>query len=179
MKRLLLVAALLGIVACSSERESAPGGPPFPKIGSAAPNIALPLFLDPVGRRATGSIVRLSDHRGEVVLLSFWSLSCAPCITELPQLVAFAYAHSGPRVHVYGVLMDNSPAEGLVWLREHGYATLPMLADDGQQSHRLYYVHGYPQMYLIGPDGRVAGHCVGCLDSCERYAAKLDSLLAS
>jgi peroxiredoxin len=33
-----------------------------------------------------GNKVRLSDYRGKVVILNFWSKTCKPCIEEMPSL---------------------------------------------------------------------------------------------
>jgi cytochrome oxidase Cu insertion factor (SCO1/SenC/PrrC family) len=46
--------------------------------GSAAPDFALPA--------ASGGNVRLSEYRGDVVLLAFWSSRCAVCVTQLSAL---------------------------------------------------------------------------------------------
>jgi len=33
---------------------------------------------------------RLSEHRGEVLVLNFWSVTCAPCLREMPSLERMA-----------------------------------------------------------------------------------------
>lgn len=33
---------------------------------------------------------KLSDHRGEVVLMNFWSITCPPCLEEMPSLEVLA-----------------------------------------------------------------------------------------
>lgn len=47
-----------------------------------APDFALPM--------ADGSTWRLEDHRGKVVVLNFWSVTCQPCIEEMPSLISLA-----------------------------------------------------------------------------------------
>ena len=56
----------------ASERPAAHG------VGTDAPDFALPA--------ASGGNVRLSEHRGEVVVLAFWSSACGTCLSELAAL---------------------------------------------------------------------------------------------
>jgi len=49
-----------------------------PQVGQFAPDFALP-DLD-------GTLRRLSDYRGKVVLLNFWSTWCTPCREEMPSM---------------------------------------------------------------------------------------------
>jgi peroxiredoxin len=37
-------------------------------------------------RTLEGATVRLSDYRGKVVIMNFWSKTCKPCIEEMPSL---------------------------------------------------------------------------------------------
>src|SRR5690606_24048538 len=70
--RLCLFAALAaasGLGALASTRDL---------IGQEAPDFAL--------RAVEGGNMRLSEHRGEVVVLSFWGSRCAPCRTQLAAL---------------------------------------------------------------------------------------------
>ncbi|MEN9578299.1 MAG: hypothetical protein RJA70_1308, partial [Pseudomonadota bacterium] len=34
----------------------------------------------------SGKAVRLSDYRGKVVILNFWTKTCEPCLKEMPDL---------------------------------------------------------------------------------------------
>ena len=52
--------------------------PPYALLGQEAPDFAL--------HAAAGDNVRLSEHRGEVVVLSFWSSRCNSCRTQLAAL---------------------------------------------------------------------------------------------
>jgi peroxiredoxin len=52
-----------------------------PQVGQPAPEFTVKLL--------SGEQLRLSDLKGQVVLLNFWATWCVPCRTELPDLDAF------------------------------------------------------------------------------------------
>ena len=70
--RLCLLALTLASGPASSAQQ------PYALLDQAAPDFAL--------RAASGANVRLSEHRGEVVVLSFWSSRCYPCRAQLAAL---------------------------------------------------------------------------------------------
>ncbi len=94
-----------------------------------------------------------------------------------PAVAALAQRYAERGVVVCGIPYREPPRKALRWLEKHGGATYPELQDDGGQVARTYLVHGVPQMYLIGPDGRLRWHCFGC-DSLPKYLYPvLDSVL--
>ena len=168
--------ATVGLLTAIGGCRDAPGRQAgvFPYNGSAAPPINLRVFYAPDS--SSPPSVRLADHRGESVVLSFWSLSCRPCLREQPALSAFATRHRSDGLRVFGILIEGSVAEARTWLDEHGGASFPMLDDVDGAVQRQYLVHGIPDMYLIGPDGRVASHCHGCVVFDSLFSVRLDSL---
>lgn len=42
-----------------------------------------------------GTTLRMQQFRGERLLLNFWATWCAPCVSEMPMLDAFARRHAG------------------------------------------------------------------------------------
>ena len=51
---------------------------------------------------------RLADHRGKVVVLNFWSITCPPCLEELPSLELLAHlAERWGDVEVVAVSADE------------------------------------------------------------------------
>jgi thiol-disulfide isomerase/thioredoxin len=59
--------------------------PVGPEVGQRAPDFQLS-DLD-------GNIHRLSDLRGQRVLLNFWATWCPPCRAEMPAIQEFVDAH--------------------------------------------------------------------------------------
>ncbi len=69
--------------------------------------------------RLEGGRGRLSDYRGQVVVLNFWTKSCPPCLEELPALAALA---TTLRARSLGVVVtvntDESPSDVRATLRD-------------------------------------------------------------
>ena len=55
-----------------------------------------------------GKPVRLSDFRGKVVLMNFWTTWCSACVGEMPALVALQKKH-GDKLVIIGVSLDFVP----------------------------------------------------------------------
>lgn len=89
LRQIAIVPALL--VACGGEDEGpVPSGPP-PDLRS----------MD------TGGILRVLEQlRGKPVLVNFWAMWCAPCVAELPDLVAVAKDFRARGGEVVGISLD-------------------------------------------------------------------------
>jgi len=61
-------------------------------------------------RTIDGRPIRLSDYRGKVVLINFWTTWCTACMSEIPELVALQSNHPDNLV-VLGVSLDLVPDE--------------------------------------------------------------------
>jgi thiol-disulfide isomerase/thioredoxin len=56
-------------------------------------------------RTLEGREVRLSDFRGQVVLLNFWTTWCTACVSEMPELIELQTRHAGT-LAIIGVSLD-------------------------------------------------------------------------
>jgi cytochrome c biogenesis protein CcmG/thiol:disulfide interchange protein DsbE len=56
---------------------------------------------------ATGKSVRLSDLRGKVVLLNFWTTECPACQVEIPWFVEFQRTYRDRDLVVLGISLDG------------------------------------------------------------------------
>ena len=52
---------------------------------------------------ATDSIVNLSNHRGDLVLLEFWFKYCGPCVQAVPKLNAIHEKYKDKGLFLYGI----------------------------------------------------------------------------
>lgn len=59
-------------------------------------------------RDVAGHSQKLSELRGQVVVLSFWATWCAPCREELPRLSKLNEEFTGRNVHFVAVSIDDA-----------------------------------------------------------------------
>jgi peroxiredoxin len=109
-------------------------------------------------RDTEGRLVRLSDHRGKVVLVNFWATWCVPCAAELPHLQRLYEAYGDQGFVVLAISMDGpeSVAEVVPRARRYGL-TFPVLLDEETRVVAEYNPkRSAPFTTLIGRDGAVA-----------------------
>jgi cytochrome c biogenesis protein CcmG/thiol:disulfide interchange protein DsbE len=128
------------------------GGAARASIGDPAPEI--------VGTTLDGQPFRLSDLRGEPIVLNFWGPSCVPCRDEFPLLEAKGAQYAGDGLRIVGVLTDDPPAPAIDFIAEYG-ATWPTVEDPDRAAKTAYRVIGRPQTYFIDPDGIIRSIQVG------------------
>jgi cytochrome c biogenesis protein CcmG/thiol:disulfide interchange protein DsbE len=152
---------------------------PSPLPGKAAPQFALPVFAPGIGATAipAGDTVRLSTYRGQVVVLNFWASWCLECRVEHQLLSAVATQYQERGVRFLGVLYNDTPGQGLAWIRDMGGQTYPSLDDGKSRTAIDYGLYGVPETFFIARDGRVAYKQIGPVQE-GLLEQKLDSLLA-
>lgn len=104
---------------------------------------------------------RLADYRGRWVLLNFWASWCDPCRAESPALQRFFEAQ-GENVQgengavVLGVNLDDAREDARAFVDEYAL-TYPQLREgDGEERRDVYGMTGFPETFLIDPQGRIA-----------------------
>ena len=120
--------------------------PPYALLGRVAPDFAL--------HAAHGDNVRLSEHRGEVVVLSFWSSRCTSCRTQLTALNRSFATYRSAGLSIYGVGVDDDPAQA----REFAHTAavgFALLLDPAKAVSRSYQVDNLPMTVLIDRNGTV------------------------
>jgi cytochrome c biogenesis protein CcmG, thiol:disulfide interchange protein DsbE len=118
-------------------------------VGNAAPDKELAM-LDGSG---SGEI---ADYRGKWVLVNFWASWCGPCRTEAPALEAFQKRHSGDDFTVLGINLDDTTDDALAFVGRYGL-TYPQLRDgDGRDRRDAYGMTGFPESFLVDPEGNLA-----------------------
>src|SRR5579883_1021637 len=117
----------------------------------AAPGLAAPDFAL---RAYSGPNVRLSEHIGEVVVISFWGAGCDACRAQLQSLQQDFSRYEAQGLRVYGIEVADDPVEALRFARGID-VTFPLLLDPAKTAARLYDVDNLPMTVLIDRDGKI------------------------
>lgn len=118
--------------------------------GQPAPDFSLPLLAG----GEPGARVRLSDQRGQVVLLDFWASWCGPCRQQTRVIEAMKSTPALKDVVVIGVNVSDSREAAERYLQ----AAQPpwrIVEDEDDIAHRAYRVETLPTLVLIDKQGRV------------------------
>lgn len=102
----------------------------------------------------SGENLRLSELRGEVVMINFWASWCGPCRQEMPLLdeLYAEYQPMGFTILGVNVEEDSSKAKALL---DEVPVSFPVLFDTQSQVSKLYDVIAMPSTVLVDRDGNV------------------------
>ena len=115
-------------------------------IGRIAPDFALPAVV--------GSNVRLSEYRGQAVIISFWSSRCSVCAGQLARLDRLYNTYRSSGLVVLAVSVDDDPMHAAQYARAHA-AGFPLLLDTRKAVSRAYAIDRLPWIVLIDRSGIV------------------------
>lgn len=124
-----------------------------PAVGSVPPDV--------FGEDHEGNPVRLVDHRGKVVIVTFWASWCGPCLRELPVLAHIRKTVGGEYVEVVAVNFKETRGEFRGILRANPGTELTWVHDRRGTASETYGVKALPNMFIIDRDGRISSRHIG------------------
>jgi peroxiredoxin len=136
-----------------------------------APDIATPPVGVESGQTAPdfelkdleGRPVRLSDYRGQVVIVNFWAIWCTYCRVEMPVLQAAYDRYQDSGFVVLAVDIMDRKASVVEYVREAGL-TFPVLLDDRGEVSTQYRVRGLPTSFFVDQNGVIQKKHVGPIE---------------
>ena len=114
--------------------------------GQAAPDFAL--------KSSTGENLRLSEYRGDVVMINFWATWCGPCRQEMPLLDELYTRYERVGFNLLGVNIDDDSRRAMQMIEELG-VNFPVLFDARKEVSKLYEVEAMPVTVLVDREGNV------------------------
>lgn len=143
-------------------------------VGSKAPDFTA-LTLDSVPREK-----RLSEHRGQVVMINVWATWCLPCRVEMPSIEALHRAYAPRGFKVLAVSVDDpGHAETIRAFMNQYKLTFETLHDPARKITEQYDITGYPETFIIGRDGIIRKKYLSATDwNSPDHRALVERLLA-
>jgi thiol-disulfide isomerase/thioredoxin len=133
---------------------------------------------DYLGMDSEGQKILVSEHRGRLVVISFFASWCGPCREELPALEAIQRAGGKDIVRVVAINYKESPQTYRRIRNDLRSYTLTFTHDRNGKISKSYGVKGIPRLVIVGKDGKVAAQHVGYdKDELPKLTKELDRFL--
>lgn len=169
LKKLCVVVSLLAIaffgVSCKKAEERIIGE------SGKAPDFTLTSLQ--------GSVIRLSELRGKVVIVEFWAMWCLPCRELLPELNKVYEKFKDKNFELLGISVDRG-GDALSRVRAFAkeYAIIyPIMVDNGKVNV-AYGVSGIPAMFIIDKEGKVVSRHMGFIPGfADKLSKEIEGLL--
>ena len=105
-------------------------------------------------KSSSGKNLKLSEHRGEVVLLNFWASWCGPCRKEMPYLEQIQEKYADYGFTVMGVNVEEDSSKAKKMLKDIP-VSFPILYDTTNSVSKAYKVSAMPTTVIIDRDGNM------------------------
>ena len=127
---------------------------PYAEPAHAASDLSGAPAPDFVLKSLSGENFRLSEYRGEVVMVSFWATWCGDCRAQLAELNEWYGTYRGAGLELLAVSLDRNiddVSDTATTLK----LEYPVLHDVNLEVSKLYDVGNMPAAVLIDRDGIV------------------------
>ena len=123
-----------------------------------------------------GESVKLSDYRGEILMVNFWATWCGPCRKEIPELVKLKEKYGDQGFEIIGVALDEEGFEVVEPFLQQFGINYTIVADDYSYGNELGGIYMVPTTYLVNKEGKIAFRKIGEI-TVENIESKITELL--
>jgi thiol-disulfide isomerase/thioredoxin len=171
----LATACLLGLALASyvDDEKTAQAQPILAEAQRAAPN-----FVG-ISNWLNSGPLSITDLRGKVVLVDFWTYGCINCARTLPYVTRLYDKYKGKGLVVVGVHtpefpFERSTATVQAAIKRHGIK-YPVAQDNDYATWKAYHNQYWPAQYIIDRNGTIVFEHSGegQYDEMERMIQKL------
>lgn len=156
----LLLALALLLAACSGGQSA------MPKVGQPAPDLTVTTL--------NGDTIKISELRGQVVLLNFWATYCDPCRAEMPAMEKIYKEVAGKGGTIIAVDQKEGGATVSKFVDEF-QISFPIALDEKGAAGAAYGVQYMPTSFFLDKEGVVRYMKVGQMEEAtiRQYFASL------
>jgi thiol-disulfide isomerase/thioredoxin len=140
-------------------------------------------------------LTNLSDLKGKVVVIDFWTTACGPCVASFPEVRELTAHYEGRDVVVIGVTSLQGSVHGLkakpIYVRNDPVEEMALMNDyinvkditwtvvfSAEEVFNLDYgVAGIPHLVIIAPDGTVRHNGLDPAEPLKETTQRIDAIL--
>src|SRR6266498_4509107 len=152
---IILILGLVWIfLSADKTGNSTAGKMPAPQKGFLASDFEL--------KTPTGQTIKLSDLRGQAVLINLWATWCPPCRAEMKTIetVYNEYKDKGFTVLAVNMTYQDDPLHVMPFVDEEGL-TFPILLDETGKMANAYQLKSLPSSFFIDRQGIIHEVVIG------------------
>lgn len=162
----MLISVVLITVACQKDKDEA--GPEVAvKVGSLAPDFEI--------EDENGDPIKLSDYRGQYVVVDFWAAWCGICRNENPKMENLYNNYKNKNVEVIGVCLDENTENWRNVVAQDQLTFIQLIENQAFDSKvaTTYGITSVPFMMLLDSEGVI----LSLTNRVSDIEAKLQQLL--
>ena len=110
-------------------------------------------------------IVKLSDYKGNLVILNFWAVWCAPCKEEMPSLDALKVNSKLDNIEIFPInIGKDSFKKSEQFFKELNIQNLNIYFDNPKTLAKILNLRGVPTTILFNKDNKEFARIIGSID---------------
>lgn len=110
-----------------------------------------------------GQTVKLSDFRGQQVMINFWATWCPPCRAEMPDMQKF-YENNDVQILAVNLLQSESSLDKVQKFIDEFELTFTIPLDEESVVSNEYEIIAYPASFMIDSNGRIQFIALGAMN---------------
>ena len=137
----------------------------IPKIKNVVINKQLKTYENIIFLDANEKIVKLSDFKGNLILLNFWATWCAPCKEEMPSLDALKINSELDNIKIFPInIGKDNIKKSEQFFKDLGIKNLDIYFDNPKTLAKNFGLRGVPTTILFNKDNKEFARIVGSID---------------
>src|SRR3989337_1351882 len=180
VKKVLFVFMILfltaGIWGCQKTRESNDTeNKPIDTTSNVNTTKTNDLALDFTLKLTDGKDIKLSDHKGKIVIIDCWATWCPPCRRGIPDLVEIQKKYQ-KEVLIIGISLDNETKPDVVPFIKQYKINYPVAYGNMEVVTAFGNIQAIPTSFIIDQAGKIVDKHIGLVDK-SAYINKITELL--
>jgi len=133
------------------------------------------LALDFTLKLTDGKDIKLSDHKGKIVIIDFWATWCPPCRRGIPDLVEIQKKYQ-KEVLIIGISLDNETKPDVIPFMKQYRINYPVAYGNMEVVTAFGNIQAIPTSFIIDQAGKIVDKHIGLVDKLV-YINKITELL--
>ena len=136
-----------------------------PNIKNIVVNKELKTYNNITFRDTNEKVIKLSDYKGNLVLLNFWATWCAPCKEEMPSLDVLEVNPNLNNIRIFPINIGNDNLKkSKEFFEELNIKNLNIYFDNPETLAKDFALRGVPTTVLFNKEGKEFARIMGSID---------------